>query len=265
MYQKPAKKSLGQHFLHDVYYLDQILHVIAPSPQDTFIEVGPGCGYLTDLLVPQCQHMTAIELDRDCVDFLKKKYAHEPRVSIVQGDVLAEDFFQLCHTKRQLTRWVGNLPYNISVPILLRLMDAYPLVQDATFLVQKEVALRAAAQVGQRHYGRLAIMLQCVFEVSVVLDVPPEAFDPAPRVDSAVVVMRPLQSPHLMYLQQPNFTDIVQRAFGQRRKMLRKIFQGIMTDLDWQTLEIDSSLRPEMITAEDFYKIAYFIDKTSLL
>lgn len=256
MYQKPAKKSLGQHFLQDVYYLNQLLRVISPNEQDSFVEIGPGCGYLTDILVDQVRHLTAVEVDSDCVSFLREKYSSHKQVNIVQADVLQFDFQSVVGQSRQAIRWVGNLPYNISVPILLRLLELFPLVKDAAFLVQKEVSQRVSAEVGQKHYGRLGIVLQCVFEVSSVLEIPPSAFDPPPKVDSEVILLKPLKAPRTHYLQHPKFSDTLVRCFSKRRKMLRKIFQGMIGVDDWTSMGIDSSLRPEMVSADGFYRIA---------
>lgn len=260
MYQKPAKKSLGQHFLQDLYYLNQLLHVISPNEKDFFLEIGPGCGYLTSILVGKVEHLIAVEVDGDCVSFLEEKFQSHKEVEIVQADVLQLDFQSMLGQSEQAIRWVGNLPYNISVPILLRLIDVSGLVKDASFLVQKEVSRRASAGVGQKHYGRLGIVLQCVFEVSSVLEIPPSAFDPPPKVDSEVILLKPLKDPCLHYLQHPKFSDTLIRCFSKRRKMLRKIFQGIIDDDGWASIGIDSSLRPEMVSAEGFYRIACLLE-----
>lgn len=260
VYNQPAKKSLGQHFLSDSYYLSQLLHLIGPQQHDRFIEIGPGSGCLTDLLAAKCQWLKAIEVDTDCVLFLRDLYSGMPHVDVVESDFLQFDF-DLLPLRRY--RWVGNLPYNVSVPILLRLLRTSDYVEDGIFLLQKEVAERCCAQVGDKHYGRLGIVLQCVFEISSCLSIPPEAFSPPPKVDSEVIIMRPLSQPRLDYLDHPFFTEVLKRCFSQRRKMLRKIFHGKIQESAWQTMNIDSSLRPERICAGQFYQIACCLQKDS--
>lgn len=255
MYGKPAKKSLGQHFLHDAYFLNQMLHYLAPLQEDAFVEIGPGSGCLTDHLVNQVGHLTAIELDRDCVAHLKKKYEDLKHISIVEANFLTFDCHQLAEHSAPF-RWVGNLPYNVSVPILLKLLDHTSLIQDALFLVQKEVSQRCCAQVGEKHYGRLGIVLQCAFSVSHVCEVPPEAFSPPPKVDSAMFVLKPLVDSKVHYLKHSHFSEVLIRCFSHRRKTMRKIFQGVISDAQWEVLGIDSQLRPEMIHRDLFYRIA---------
>ena len=259
-YKQPAKKSLGQHFLTDDYYLDRLLHLIGPQQQVHFIEIGPGSGCLTDLLVTKCQHLKAIEVDSDCVLFLRDLYSGMSHVDIIESDFLQFDF-DLLISRRY--RWVGNLPYNVSVPILLRLLRISDHMKDGIFLLQKEVAERCYAQVGDKHYGRLGIVLQCVFEISSYLLIPPEAFSPPPKVDSEVIIMRPRARPRLDYLDNPFFSEVLMRCFSQRRKMLRKIFQGLITELEWQSMQIDCCLRPESISTKQFYQIACCLQKDS--
>ena len=259
-YTQPAKKSLGQHFLTDGYYLDRLLHLIGPQQHDQFIEIGPGSGCLTGLLVAKCQQLKAIEVDSDCVRFLRDLYSDMSDVDIIESDFLQFDF-DLLFLHRY--RWVGNLPYNVSVPILLRFLRISDYMKDGIFLLQKEVAQRCYAQAGDKHYGRLGIVLQCVFEISACLSIPPEAFSPPPKVDSEVIIMRPRAQPRLDYLDHPFFSTVLIRCFSQRRKMLRKIFQGSIIESEWQSMNIDSCLRPECISAKQFYQIACCLQKDS--
>lgn len=260
MYQKPAKKKLGQHFLEDMYYLNQLMHVICPSKADVFVEIGPGCGYLTELLISRVNHLIAFEIDNDCVSFLQDKYENNKNFELVARDVLQVDFKSILKQYDSPVRWVGNLPYNISVPILLRLVDVFEGIKDGVFLVQKEVSQRLSAQVGQKHYGRLGIVMQCVFEISSVLEIPPSAFNPPPKVDSEVIIIKPLKKTKHHYLKHSKYSEILIRCFSKRRKMLRKIFQDEIDQKQWDLLDIDSSLRPEMISADDFYKISCFLE-----
>lgn len=253
MYQKPAKKSLGQHFLTNPYYVDQLLHAIAATSDDYVVEIGPGSGCLTQHLLGVCQHLLAVELDADCVQYLRAQYGQKQRFEVVHADFLA---FDLCDLPRAPSIWVGNLPYNVSVPILLRFLDLADTFSQAVFLVQKEVAQRCYAQAGDRHYGRLGVVLQCVFDIQLCFAVPPEAFSPPPKVDSAVIRLTRKEKPRLDYLQHPQFQAVLTRCFGQRRKMLRKIFQGMLQPSQWEALGIDSQLRPEQVSVDEFYQIA---------
>tara|TARA_B100001989_G_C24546635_1_gene471245 strand:- start:487 stop:1272 length:786 start_codon:yes stop_codon:yes gene_type:complete len=253
VYQRPTKKSLGQHFLIDGYIIDRILRLLDLVHDDCVIEIGPGSGCLTDHIVHDCAQLCAIELDADCVGYLNSKYSECDHFSVLHKDFLSLDVsaFQNKHY-----RWVGNLPYNVSVPILLRLMDFPHLIKDAVLMLQKEVALRCCAQVGNKHYGRIGIMLQCVFDIYYCFDVPPQAFSPPPKVESAVVRMVVKDNPKYEYLRHPHFQTVLVLCFNQRRKMLRKIFQQYINQSQWQEMRIDSRLRPEQVTVDDFYQIA---------
>ena len=255
-YSRPAKKSLGQHFLTDLYYLDRIVYLLKPLSKQRLIEIGPGSGCLTDLLVLSCQSLTLIELDKDCVSYLQKQYADFSHIDIYQVDFLQ---FNLSVLPYRSYRWVGNLPYNVSVPILLRLATYSSIIEDGLFLVQHQVAQRCAAQMGDKHYGRLSIALQCVFSVQMVLSVPPAAFSPSPNVDSQLIYLRPLAQSKFAYLQHSHFSQVLKRSFSQRRKMLRKIFQPDLSLSDWELLNIDPRLRPEQISSDQFYQIAVFL------
>lgn len=253
VYQKPTKKSLGQHFLIDDYIIDRILRLVAVASDDCVIEIGPGSGCLTDHIVDDCAQLCAVELDADCVGYLKSKYCKRDNFRILHEDFLSLDVSAFPNRPH---RWVGNLPYNVSVPILLRLMDFPDLIKDAIFMLQKEVALRCCAQVGNKHYGRVGIVLQCVFDISYCFDVPPQAFSPPPKVESAVVRMVVKDDPRYDYLRHPHFHTVLVLSFNQRRKMLRKIFQQHINQDQWQQMGIDSQLRPEQVTVDDFYQIA---------
>jgi 16S rRNA (adenine1518-N6/adenine1519-N6)-dimethyltransferase len=210
-----ARKRFGQHFLSDESVVDAIVDAIDPRPGEALVEIGPGLGAMTDPLVARCGKLTVIELDRD----LAARLAKRSELTVVQEDVLKVDFGHLREIAGQKLRVVGNLPYNISTPILFHLLDAVEHVQDQHFMLQKEVVDRMAAGPGSKDYGRLSVMLQWRYHVEPVLDVPPEAFDPPPRVDSAVVRMLPL--PGDASVDTPLLSELVSVAFSQRRKLLR--------------------------------------------
>lgn len=262
MYQQPHKKALGQHFLHDPYYLSEICHVIGVKSGDFLIEIGPGSGCLTDLLLPICAHLTALEVDADCVAFLQKKHEGQANFHLIHQDCLQVDWLTLVKPG-QKCRWVGNLPYNVSVPIMLRLIQMREHMEDAVFLVQKEVAQRVCAHAGEKHYGRLGIVLQCVFDCDMALVVPPDAFDPPPKVDSAVVSLRPKTDNQSHFLTHPRFDEVLMRSFSQRRKMLRKIFHKHISDAQWEAMRIDPTSRPDKLHASQFYQMACCLAENS--
>ena len=210
-----ARKRFGQHFLTDRAVLDAIVDAIRPEPGEALVEIGPGLGAMTDPLVARCQRLTVIELDRDLAQRLRKR----PELEVIEADVLQVDFAALAARAGQRLRVVGNLPYNISTPILFHLLGAVEHVVDQHFMLQKEVVDRMAAAPGGKDYGRLSVMLQWRYRIESVLDVPPEAFEPPPRVDSAVVRMRPL--PVVAAVDAALLGELVRVAFSQRRKLLR--------------------------------------------
>lgn len=210
-----ARKRFGQHFLTDASILRAIVDLIAPLPEQALVEIGPGLGALTRPLRERASALTVIELDRDLAARLRK----QPGIEVIEGDVLKVDFRALATRLGQPLRVVGNLPYNISTPILFHLLDQVDAVRDQHFMLQKEVVERMAAGPGSKAYGRLSVMLQWRYAIEPVLDVPPEAFDPPPRVDSAVVCMTPWPEPPAV--DAARLGELVTVAFSQRRKLLR--------------------------------------------
>ncbi len=227
-----ARKRFGQHFLVDPAVIDGIVRSINPQPGETLVEIGPGLGALTLPLLQRCGALTVIELDRD----LAAKLRRQTGLDVVEADVLQVDFAALAAGRR--LRVVGNLPYNISTPILFHLLAATAHIVDQHFMLQKEVVQRMAAEPGNKDYGRLSVMLQWRYRIENVLDVPPSAFDPPPRVDSAVVSMLPL--PVDPAVDGQRLAALVTSAFSQRRKLLRHTLgrwleeQGIATPFDLQ-------------------------------
>jgi 16S rRNA (adenine1518-N6/adenine1519-N6)-dimethyltransferase len=210
-----ARKRFGQHFLTDEAVIDRIVRTIDPRPGEALVEIGPGLGALTGPLLERCERLTVIELDRDLAARLRRN----ARLEVVEADVLNVDFAALAESAGQPLRIVGNLPYNISTPILFHLLEHSAQVRDQHFMLQKEVVQRMAAAPGGKDYGRLSVMLQWRYRIESVLDVPPTAFEPPPRVDSAVVRMEPL--PRDDSVDARRLGELVGVAFSQRRKILR--------------------------------------------
>jgi len=210
-----ARKRFGQHFLTDAFIIDRIVDAIDPRPGEALVEIGAGLGALTAPLQQRCERLTVIELDRDLAARLRKRDG----LSVIEADVLKVDFDALAREAGQRLRVVGNLPYNISSPILFHLLPAAAAVADQHFMLQKEVVRRMAAAPAGKDYGRLSVMLQWRYDIESVLDVPPEAFEPPPRVDSAVVRMQPLPRPE--GVDAGVLGELVAVAFSQRRKLLR--------------------------------------------
>ena len=209
-----ARKRFGQHFLSDGGIIDAIVHEISPKPGQHMVEIGPGLAALTQPLVERLGHLTVIELDRD----LAKRLREHPQLTVIESDVLKVDFSHIEPAQSKL-RVVGNLPYNISTPILFHLLGYVECIEDQHFMLQKEVIDRMVAKPATSDYSRLSVMLQWRYAMENVLFVPPESFDPPPRVDSAVVRMVPLAQPPQVDVRL--LSELVQVAFSQRRKLLR--------------------------------------------
>ena len=210
-----ARKRFGQHFLVDQGVIEAIVREIAPRPGEALVEIGPGLGAMTQPLLERCGALTVIELDRD----LAARWRQRQGVTVVESDVLKVDFKALADAAAQPLRLVGNLPYNISTPILFHLLAVAHRVRDQHFMLQKEVVARMAAGPGGKDYGRLSVMLQWRYAIEALFDVAPTAFDPPPRVDSAIVRMLPLAVPPV--LDETRLQALVALAFSQRRKLLR--------------------------------------------
>jgi len=244
------RKRFGQHFLADPAVIDAIVRAIAPSPRDAMVEIGPGLAAMTQPLVERIGKLHVIELDRDLAARLR---AH-PQLQVTQADVLTVDFTQLARDiGAPKLRVVGNLPYNISTPILFHLLDHVDVVADQHFMLQKEVVDRMVAEPATADYGRLSVMLQWRYEMENVLHVPPEAFDPPPKVDSAVVRMEPLDAPPDV---DPRLLgEIVQVAFSQRRKILRHTLGRWLEARNFPG-EFDVQRRAEEVPVAEFLELA---------
>jgi 16S rRNA (adenine1518-N6/adenine1519-N6)-dimethyltransferase len=249
------RKRFGQHFLTDVSVLEAIADAVAPRPGERIVEIGPGLGALTERLLARAATLDAVEIDRDLVARLRRRWP-EPRLRVHEGDALAFDFAARAGDGR--LRLVGNLPYNISSPLLIRLLGFREVVADAHFMLQKEVVMRIVAPPGGADYGRLGVMLQAFDEVEHLFDVPPEAFDPPPRVDSSVVRLRPRARPLVRDF--ASLERLLSVAFNQRRKMLRGTLlpwlrtQGI--DPEEPRFGLAPTARPEEIPVERWSLVA---------
>jgi len=243
--QHQPRKRFGQHFLIDSGVIDAIVRAVDPRPGDALVEIGPGLGALTEPLRQSGARLTVIELDRD----LAARWRDTPGVQVVQADVLAVDFGALARAAGRPLRVVGNLPYNISTPILFRLLPAAGGIVDQHLMLQREVVMRMAAVPGGKDYGRLSVMLQWRYDIEPLLEVPPAAFDPPPRVHSTVVRMLPLTDPPV--LAEPLFEALVAVAFSQRRKLLRHTLGRWLAHLGAEH-DFDLQRRAEEVPVEQY-------------
>lgn len=247
------RKRFGQNFLQDAFVLEAIVTAIAPEKSDVMVEIGPGLGALTNRLLPFLSHLHVIELDRNLVEHLKKMDS-SGKLAIHEGDVLQFDFRTIPAGAAGKIRIVGNLPYNISTPLLFHLMPMASLVRDQHFMLQKEVVERMVAEPGSKTYGRLSVMLQWQYHMDMLFVVPPSAFRPSPKVDSAIVRMIPRSRP--LECDMGKLEKTVMQAFSQRRKMLRNTLSPLFNEDDMAMAGIDPEKRPEEITVEEFIALA---------
>ncbi len=244
-----ARKRFGQHFLVDESVIARIVDAIDPQPGQALVEIGPGLGAMTLPLLQRCAALTVVELDRDLAARLRR----EPRLHVVESDVLKVHFGELADAAGQPLRVVGNLPYNISSPILFHLLPFAGRVVDQHFMLQKEVVERMAAGPGGRDYGRLSVMLQWRYRIEALLDVPPEAFDPPPRVDSAVVRMAPRAD--AAAVDPARLSELVAVAFSQRRKLLRHTL-GRWIEAQRLAMPFDLQRRAEEVPVAEYLALA---------
>jgi 16S rRNA (adenine1518-N6/adenine1519-N6)-dimethyltransferase len=245
------RKRFGQHFLTDRSVIDRIVSAVAPQPEDIVVEIGPGQGALTGPLAERLRHLHVIEIDRDLARALAARFSPE-RVTVHVGDALDFDFARLPSP----LRLVGNLPYNISTPLLFRLIPFAARIRDAHFMLQLEVVERMVARPSTAEYGRLSVMLQYRFAMERIARVRPGAFHPAPMVESAVVRMVPLPEHALGARDVAVLSRVVTAAFTKRRKTLRNALAGITDAGELAALGIDPQLRPENLAVADYVGIA---------
>ncbi|HIL03903.1 MAG TPA: 16S rRNA (adenine(1518)-N(6)/adenine(1519)-N(6))-dimethyltransferase RsmA [Candidatus Thioglobus autotrophicus] len=245
-----ARKRFGQNFLTDQKIIDQIIATIAPKQDDNILEIGPGQGAMTLPLLERVDKLSVIEIDRDLIEILESY--NKSNLVIHQGDALNFDLDQF----NPPIRVVGNLPYNISSPILFHLLENRDKVIDMTFMLQKEVVERMSATHGSKIYGRLSVMMQAFFEVELIFVVPPESFDPAPKVDSAIVYLTPLKVCKVDNIE--IFEQVVKAAFAHRRKTLRNCLKSLLTQ---DQTQVDLSQRAEMLDIDTFITLAKDYEK----
>lgn len=254
--QHKARKRFGQNFLIDESIIFQIIQSIMPMSGENLVEIGPGLGAMTRPLLNAAKKMTVIELDRDLIDYLRTLEG----LTVINEDVLKVDLPKLCEKGEKL-RIVGNLPYNISTPIIFHLLSNVEMVEDMHFMLQKEVIERMAAQPGDSAFSRLSIMVQRYCEVVPLLEIPPESFDPAPKVMSQFVRLIPYEGNPYGIEDDALFFEVVKDAFSMKRKMLRNNLKSLLSEEEILNLGIDPKIRAENLHIEDFVKLSNCLAK----
>ena len=248
-----ARKRFGQNFLHDKHWIERIVRSIDPKPGEAIVEIGPGQAALTREVIALAGHETAVEIDLDLAAFLRTQFAPEA-LTLIEADALKIDWANLLDGRP--LRIIGNLPYNISSPLLFAMAHGAHRVIDQHFMLQKEVVDRMVAPPGGKTYGRLSVMLQFRYRMMKLFDVPPGAFVPAPKVTSSIVRMIPHPVESLPDVNPKHFADIVTAAFGQRRKTLRNALSSLLDEADVKACGIDPTARAESLPVEAFVRLA---------
>lgn len=251
------RKRFGQNFLVDQAVIQRIISAIRLKPDQHIVEIGPGKGALTALIADKVDRFDLIELDKDLVPCLEEKFKR-PGLNIYQADALKFDLRTLLDDERQI-RLIGNLPYNISTPLLFHIIKYRSIVEDMHFMLQKEVVQRLTSDVNSSHYGRLGIMVQYYCKTEALFDVLPESFQPKPKVTSSIIRIKPHQTLPFLCKDVAILADLVRDAFNMRRKTIRNSMKKIITTIELEQLEINPDLRPESVSIELFVKIANFI------
>jgi 16S rRNA (adenine1518-N6/adenine1519-N6)-dimethyltransferase len=252
------KKRFGQHFLYDKSIIQAIVDAINPNPHDHLVEIGPGLGAITLPLLPYVLKIDAIELDRDIIPQLKQKALGAGELIIHQQDALLLDLKLLSHTPASL-RIVGNLPYNISTPLLFHLFNQKLFIIDMHFMVQKEVGNRLIAKPGSKHYGRLSVMAQYHCQIEPLIFVPPSAFKPKPKVDSMFIRLIPL-TPTIQAKNNTTLNEIVKQAFSHRRKTISNALKPLISKEQLEQIKIDPGKRPEELSVEMFVILSNLLE-----
>ena len=258
-----ARKRFGQHFLTDPQIITDIVAAVAPRPDDVIVEIGPGTGAITGPLAASGATLIALEFDRDLAADLTRRFADQDNVQIVEADALSFDFAALAETAGARLRVVGNLPYNISTPLMFHLVGFRHCIRDMHFMLQKEVVDRLAAGPGSKRYGRLSIAIGCTLRVMPLFDVPPGSFSPPPKVDSAVIAMQPLGADEIRVDDPEAFSALLAAAFAKRRKTLRNALKGHAAECDLEAADIDPGKRPEDVDAEHWAALANLLARQS--
>jgi len=254
-----ARKRFGQNFLHSESVIRRIIGSIAPARDDRIVEIGPGMGALTAPMLEQVDRLDVVELDRDLAAELPARLGHSDKLVIHQADALAFDFRALAGGRH--LRIIGNLPYNISTPLLFHLLDQSDVVTDMHFMLQSEVVDRLAASPGSKAWGRLGVMTQARADVTMLFRVPPGAFTPAPRVESAIVRIVPRTLSERQRALLPCLEKVVRAAFGQRRKTLKNTLKGVLSEQELEDLDIDPVRRAETLSLDEFDRMAERVEK----
>lgn len=249
------RKRFGQHFLTDQAIIARIVQSILPQSGDHLVEIGPGLGALTAALLAHCQQLDAIEIDRDLAEKLRQQYQHLTHFVLHEIDVLQFDFQKIASKKIKL---LGNLPYNISTPLLIYLLDFLGQIETMTFMLQKEVAERIVANPDNKNYGRLSVILQYFCQVEILFSVPSSAFHPAPKVESAIIQLTPRET-KIALQDQSLFFAVVKAAFATRRKMIRNTLKDYLSLKDFAALNLDPQLRAENLAVVDFVRICNYL------
>lgn len=250
-----ARKRFGQNFLTDTHIIEKIVSSIAPKIDQQLIEIGPGQGALTTELLAANPNLTAIEIDRDLAAQLNMRFAHYPQFKLITGDALTANYREFSDAGKPL-RLIGNLPYNLSTPLLFHLLDFGDLISDMHFMLQKEVVDRLAANPGSKTYGRLSVMVQYRCAVQPLFQVPPTAFHPVPKVESMIVRLIPHAQPALVADHFPSFKHLVNICFQQRRKTLRNCLKSLLPVEQLDTLDIPLNVRPDTLSVNDFVTLS---------
>lgn len=250
------KKRFGQNFLNNDRIIQQIIAAIAPKSDQHLVEIGPGEAALTQPLLEQVAHLDIIEIDNDLIGPLTQKLGHFPAFHLHHADALSFDYGLLKAPSSSALRIVGNLPYNISSPLLFHLMNYAESIEDMHFMLQKEVVERITAQPGVKAYGRLSVMLQYACDVEYLLTVGPENFNPQPKVDSAIIRLRPYPQKPVQAKNEKAFADLVRQAFSQKRKTLRNNLKGWLSIPQIEQCDINPASRAETLTVADFVCLA---------
>lgn len=257
-YEQQAKKRFGQHFLHDRGVIERMLRALNLTPTDRVVEIGPGPGALTFPLLERLPQLDVVEIDRDVIAWWQQQPSAQGKLTIHALDALKLDVQNLRGDSEPL-RIVGNLPYNISTPLLFHLLEQGSHIRDMLFMLQKEVVDRITATPDSNDYGRLSVMIQYFCETSYLMKVGPGAFNPPPKVDSAVVYLKPWANLPYPAKNLPSFAQLVAQAFAQRRKTLRNTMKGLVTAEQMESLGIDPTRRAETLAVKDFVNLANLI------
>ncbi len=252
-----AKKHLGQHFLDDEHVVRRVVEAISPRPEDVIVEIGPGLGALTAPVLERGARLDAVEIDPALAERLRQRFAGCDKFTLHCRDALDFDFAGAGGSER--LRVIGNLPYNVSTPLLMRLFNACERIRDAHLMLQTEVAVRLAAAPGTRNYSRLSVAAACFTEVQHLFDVAPSAFSPPPQVSSSLVRLSPRPCP-LDARRRRAFFGLVKQAFSQRRKTIGRIFSGVLDAADFARLGLNAAARPETLGLKDFLAVLNLLE-----